>query len=148
MNSFLLFRVQGDMKYTSNQQSPSPKAAILNFLKVVVRVMRFGNDCKPITKSFACWLNRSQSLIRRFVKALINKESRLSKCYFYLVHMSQECSRLSVSPRLSHLRHIDLYLGFKPRYPCGKLHSRKTDSNNRSLSTLVIITFQYVITLN
>ncbi|MEH1944324.1 MAG: hypothetical protein V7L01_29485 [Nostoc sp.] len=36
MNSSLLLRVQGDVKYTSNQQSPILKMPILKNLKIVV----------------------------------------------------------------------------------------------------------------
>ncbi|MEH2241254.1 hypothetical protein [Nostoc sp.] len=35
MNSFSSLRVQGDVKYTSNQQSPTPKVAILKNLRIV-----------------------------------------------------------------------------------------------------------------
>ncbi|MEH1932217.1 MAG: hypothetical protein V7L14_00455 [Nostoc sp.] len=35
MNSSLSLRVQGDVKYTSNQQSPTPKMPILKFLRIV-----------------------------------------------------------------------------------------------------------------
>ncbi|MBW4689548.1 MAG: hypothetical protein KME40_31780 [Komarekiella atlantica HA4396-MV6] len=36
MNSSSSLRVQGGLKYTSNQQSPTPKVAILKFLRLVI----------------------------------------------------------------------------------------------------------------
>ncbi|NDJ20609.1 hypothetical protein GS682_02920 [Nostoc sp. B(2019)] len=37
MNSCSSLRVQGELKYTSNQQSPTPKITILKFLRLVTR---------------------------------------------------------------------------------------------------------------
>jgi len=148
MNSSLSFRVEGDMEYTSIQQSPTPKAAILKFLRVVVEVTRFDSDWELILGGSTSHPVRKQRVIRRFGKALINKDFRLSKYHSYLAHMSQQPSSLIISLRLSNLRHVHLYVGFRPRYPCGKWHPWKTNSNQRFWTILVLISFKYVISLN
>lgn len=48
MNSSLLLRVQGGMKFTNNQQPPTQKASILKFLRIVTGDTNLASDLSQV----------------------------------------------------------------------------------------------------
>jgi hypothetical protein len=89
MNSSSLLRVQGDLKYTSNQQSPTHKVAILKFLRLVAGDTSLGSEFSQVwvlhkfqlgdeLTNYKLWLERIPNLENYLQQVALESQTLIS----------------------------------------------------------------------